>query len=355
MKQTIKLILIAIISFLYSCETDFNTTADWEDITVVYGLIDTRDSIQYIKINRAFLTEQNVMTYAALRDSNEYLHQLEVTIDEYNPSGNKVKTHVLDSTTTYDKEPGEFYYPDQTLYRLPKPEFPHDVQYIIEGLNDTVGVEIFWLNEDNIYKLNITNPETGKEITAETPIVKDFRITKPAFGKTIRFVTEPINPKEFQWEKADNGAEYEFELRFNYAEWKASTNDTTYKYIVLASSAVGGGAGSNTLSYYYWDDQFFVACDNLIPYDNQAEEDDVKERYTSFVDVIVKVAEDDYALYREVNTPSTSIVQERPNYTNIENGLGIFSSRYTKVKSKKLHSETITDLQNLSPQLKFKF
>lgn len=347
--------IIGIIAIMSSCETDFSTITDWQDITVVYGLIDSKDSIQYIKINRAYLSETDVLTYAADRDSNEYLYKLEVSIEEWTPDGTKVKTYQLDTTTIYDREPGTFYYPEQTIYKTNKPNFPYEIKYIVEGLNDTIGVEVFWLNDKNIYKLNIKNPETGKEISSETKIVEDFRITKPAFGQTIRFVTDPVNPKEFQWERADNGAEYEFQLRFNYGELKWGSNDTIYKYITLASSTVSAPGGSNTLSYYYWDDQFFVACESLIPYSDPAEEDEVKERFTSLVDVIVSVAEDDFALYREVNAPSTSIVQERPNYSNIENGLGIFSSRYKKVKSKKLHSETISDLQDLDTDLKFTF
>lgn len=347
--------LIGMIVYLSSCETDFKTIADYQDITVVYGLLDSRDSIQYVKINKAYLSEENVLTYAAERDSNEYLYALEVTMEEWTEDGNKINTVVLDTTTIYDKEPGTFYYPEQTIYRMNKPDQPYEIKYIVEGLNDTIGIEVFWLNDKSTYKLKIHNPETGKDISSETVLVEDFRITKPGFGQTIRFVTDPINPKEFQWEKADNGVEYEFELRFNYGEWKWGSNDTVYKYIVLASSTLKGSPGSNTMSYYYWDDQFFTACGSLIPYSDQAEEDEIRERYTSFIDVVVSVAETEYAMYREVNAPSTSIVQEKPNYTNIENGIGIFSSRYRKVKSKKLHAETINDLQELYPNLKFVF
>ena len=349
------ILLVFVLAFSNSCETEFSTIADFQDITVVYGLLDSKSPYQYIKINRAYLSESDVMTYAANPDSNQYLFKLDVAIEEYNESGTKIKTHVLDTTTVYNKEPGQFYYPEQVLYRWDKPDNPYEIKYIIEGLNDTVGIEYFWLNEESDYRLVIKNPETGKEITSETPLVKDFRITKPGFGQTIRFVLDPINPKELEWEKAENGTKYEFELRFNYGEWKWGSQDTVYKYIVLASSSVSGMAGSNTLSYYYWDDQFFVACDNLIPYSDPAKEEEVRERYTSFIDVVVSVAEEDYAKYIEVNEPSTSIVQERPNFSNIDNGIGIFSSRFRNVKSKKLHSESISDLKKEYPALKFKF
>lgn len=348
-------VILITFSVFNSCETDFTTIDDYQDITVVYGLLDTKEPYQYIKINKAFLSESNVLTYAANPDSNQYLYKLEVSIEEYNNSGNKINTYLLDTTTIYNKEPGQFYYPEQVLYRWNKPDKPFEIKYIIEGLNDTVGIEYFWLNEESTYKLVIKNPQSGKEITSETPLVKDFRITKPGFGQTIRFVTDPVNPKEFEWEKADNGAKYEFELRFNYGEWKWGSQDTVYKYIVLSSATVSGSPGSNTLSYFYWDDQFFSSCENMIPYSDPAVEEQVRERYTSFIDVVVSVAEEDYAKYIEVNEPSTSIVQERPNYSNIDNGIGIFSSRFRKVKSKKLHSETISDLNKLNTDLKFKF
>ena len=34
----------------------------------------------------------------------------------------------------------------------------------------------------------------------------------------------------------------------------------------------------------------------------------------------------------DVNAPTTSIVQERPAYSNISNGMGLFSSRYDKIR-----------------------
>ena len=108
-------------------------------------------------------------------------------MEEYSESGNKIATHILDTTTVYNKESGQFYYPEQVVYRLDKPDHPYEIKYIVEGLNDTVGIEYFWLNEDNVYKLVIRNPQTGKEITSETPLVKDFRITKP--GGRIKFTT----------------------------------------------------------------------------------------------------------------------------------------------------------------------
>jgi hypothetical protein len=350
------LFLVIVLLFITACETDFKTTADYQDITVVYGLLDSKDSMQYLKINKAFLSESNVLEYAMMEDSNSYPYPLDVWVEEWTPAGDSVKAFYFDTTTIYNKEPGQFYYPDQVVYRWQKPDKPYKIQYIVEGLNDTIGIEYFWMNDKDHYKLKIRNPKTNKVITAETNLVEDFVITKPSFATFIRFVPEPTGPKEFSWSKAVNGGKYEFELRFNYRELRFGESDTTDKYIVLASSSAIVEPGSSSISYYYWDDQFFSTCLAKIPFSDPNEESQVKVRFTGKVDVIVSVAEEQYAFYLQVNEPSTGIIQEKPQYTNIDNGLGIFSSRVKKIKSKRLHTETVSDLKSMDNNvMKFQY
>lgn len=352
--HALKITAFGILLMVASCETDFTTIDKYEDITVVYGLLDQKDSMQYIKINKAFLSENNVLEYAQNPDSNNYLIPLEVSLVEMNQAGNVVHTFLFDTTSVYDKEPGTFYYPKQLIYRWQRPDYPFQIKYIIEGFNDTVGVEYFWLNEENTYRLNIKNPVSGKVITANTALVKDFEITKPGYGTTINFVTEPANPKEFKWNEAENGGMYEFDLRFNYYEVSFS-NDTIIKSISLVHSSVNASSGSSSISFYYWDDNFYSTCLNLIPYNDPTVESKVKDRLSGMIDIVVSVAENQFTIYRKVNAPSTGIVQEKPQYTNVENGLGIFSSRVKKTRSKKLFSESVTILKNLDGgSLKFK-
>ena len=42
------------------------------------------------------------------------------------------------------------------------------------------------------------------------------------------------------------------------------------------------------------------------------------------------VGSEDLKTYRIINEEITGIVQERPQFTNINNGIGLFSSRFTK-------------------------
>ncbi len=344
-------------AILVSCETDFETTTSYEDITVVYGILDQKNPDQFIKINKAFLSETNVLTYATNPDSNQYMFELEVWLEEWSQpeseGGSFLKRYDFDTTRIYNKESGVFYSEDQVVYNWIRPELPISYENVILG-GDTLYRVPIWLNEDHYYLLYIRNPKTGKVISSETPLVNDFSISKPGFGKKINFVTDPSAPKSFTWNEATNGKKYEFELRFNYRELKNS--DTISKYLILSKSTVNSVAGNSEITVFYWDDSFYNTCLNQIPYSDPAEEAKVKERYTGLVEIIVRVAEKNLSLYLDVNEPSTSIVQEKPQSSNIDNGIGIFSSRYYKVKVKELDDQTVAELKKFEdPDLKFRF
>ena len=54
--------------------------------------------------------------------------------------------------------------------------------------------------------------------------------------------------------------------------------------------------------------------------------DNVQRRLVDF-DLTYFGISDDFNTYLSVNKPSIGIVQKKPEYTNIENGLGLFASR----------------------------
>ena len=54
------------------------------------------------------------------------------------------------------------------------------------------------------------------------------------------------------------------------------------------------------------------------------------ERKFVDIDLVMTVGSEDLKIYRTINEEITGIVQERPQFTNINNGIGLFSSRFTK-------------------------
>jgi hypothetical protein len=354
-KKTYSIILLlVIIVTIFSCKKDFKTISDYEDITIVYALLDQHDDNIYIKINKAFLGEGDALIMAQQPDSSNYPGKLIVKIDEYS-GNNKVRTIEFDTTTLYNKEAGIFYYPNQPIYKS-NPFQWYDITYFVGPEGDTTDYDTIWLNQNHKYKLTIQFPDTSKEIKSETYLIHDFSITKPGYSKIIKFTNDPDATTTIRWNKptsnegSDQLYRYELYMVLNYQELSLS-QDTIQRSLTFFSVSLTPNENLDEITYNFKDQNFFTSCESRIPYSDPQQEANVIGRYSQNIEIDVAVANEDYTLYLEVYEPSTSIVQEKPVYTNINNGIGLFSSRYKKIKTKKLHAETVTEMNDLG--LKF--
>ena len=87
-------------------------------------------------------------------------------------------------------------------------------------------------------------------------------------------------------------------------------------------------------------DQFFQFLSNNL--DNTT-----TKRFLN-LDLIMTIGTVDLQTYINVNKPFSGIVQERPVFSNIENGVGLFSSRFTydDIKGIELTNSTINYMVN---------
>lgn len=311
-----------------SCEENFDLNAPYKDITVVYGLVDPAEDTIFLKINKAFLGDGDVLQMAKIEDSSVYVNGLSAVVEEWE-NGTFMKSYTFDTINITNKEEGTFYNPYQIIYYTPfKPVFARS--YVL--------------------KINVN----GKEVTGTTNLVNDFAVSKPSAGsKFIQFRKDTESSVE--WESAKNGKRYEVVIRFKYKEVLLSTPDTVYKYVdwYMGTKKSVTDKGGEDMSVAYNNNGFYTLIGDQIPYEDPVKEADVKERYTNDVDFLISVAGTDLNTYMEVNEPSNSIVQDRPDFTNLSNGLGIFSTRYRSVRTKKIHPETLETIQTDLPQLKF--
>ncbi len=310
---------------LASCETDFDITAEWKDITIVYGLLDQQDTFTYVKINRAFLGEGDVLKMAQIPDSTYYpFDVMEVWMEEVYNGQNTGKFFVFDTISITDKAAGTFYYPRQIVY-----------------VANTHGQ----LRTDHTYRLMIRNNSTGKVVKAETGLVGNFSVDKPLYNPNNPIVGFNGNlPYAVEWYSAVNGKRYELLIRFNYKEKSPDSPDTLFKHVDwrFAPKKAGTLAGGEKMELKYDGQAFFGRIRESIPYNA-----DVK-RYIGKVDFVFSVAADDLSTYIDVNEPGSSIIQERPEYTNIENGYGIFSSRSHKTQSYFLNTQSTSTILGMN-------
>jgi len=297
--------------FFNSCSNELEVNADWKDITVVYGILDQNDSVHYLKITKAFLGPGDALSFAKISDSSNYPEKLDVRIEgweknsEYDSS--LKQTVYFDTITINHKEEGDsiFYYPSQLVYK-------------------SIGKEK--LNSTYIFKLFIKDNRTGKEVTSQTQLVQKINtITKPQ-PAPARASFIPGSKLQAIWTAAKGGKRYQLVGRFYYLETKkAPPNEQSLKYVdwvIFNDLKTEKTDGGNQMDYSYSADVFYNVLGNRIPVDATV------NRTAYQMEYIFTVAADDLNTYMEVTEPSYTIVQEKPPFTNIFNGIGIFSSRH---------------------------
>src|ERR1700722_3574820 len=136
---------LAVIGFT-GCSNNLNVNAPYKDITVVYGLLDQNDTTHYIRINKAFLGQGNANTMAQVYDSINYpAGALTVSLQDYDPNGDPPTNLPLSTTMNIPVSPGVLSYPNQ-------------IEYYTKAA----------LNPNDLFKLVITNNQTGKVVTGST-------------------------------------------------------------------------------------------------------------------------------------------------------------------------------------------
>lgn len=297
------LLFLIPVSFILSCKKELNLNADWKDVTIVYGIMNQLDSSHYIKITKAFLGPGNALQYAQIPDSSNYHMKLNVTLEAWSGS-NLVAFYPFDTTTINDKDSGVFYFPNQLLY-----------------VNDSI------LNPDYEYKLVIVNPETQEVISSQTPLISSFHVEKPFFYQTISFDVGKNSKTE--WTSAAGGKRYQVFVRFYYQETSIpDPSQSVEKYldwVIVPGKLSKTDEGGELLEASYSNDAFYSMLHTNLEVNPDL------ERAARYLQYHFIVAANDLNTYIEVSQPSNSIIQEKPSFSNIENGIGLFSSRFVQV------------------------
>lgn len=293
-------------ALLTSCKNDLDVLDDYKETMVVYGILDAKDTAQYIKINKAYLGEGNALTMAQVFDSLNYdTAKLEVKLERWK-NGVIVSTSIMKPDMSIPKDAGTFSNPNQILYKTTDAIFT-----------------------DSEYKLTIKNKVTNNVVTATTPTISGYSISSPVNNATITYVKftgsrYENTPFTVKWLSGENGKRYEVHVKFYYTEKNTLTNvlDSSYciDWNVSTQDVVTTEAGQAMQATFFGKD-FFSNLGSSIPVKSDV------IRYPGKVEVYVYSATEDFATYMDINKPSTGIVQERPEYTNIQNGVGIFGYR----------------------------
>jgi hypothetical protein len=310
--------------FLGSCSTDINLNAPYKAVPVVFGLIDQSADTQYVKINKSFAGDGNNTSYAGINDSLLFTNVSAEVKEVVN--GVALNAYPLQSKWVSNIDEGIFYGDSQQVYYFVPGSINTNATYELEGS----------ANEGAVTFSGKTNPVGTVAFTTLfrnniTPIVP---VTNNS-NSGIKFATANSSTNDqylnvtATWLSVPNGKRYEFELHFFYFE-HSSNNGIVRKMInwKLGSQTTANTNGGSSMSQEIKGDQFYQMIQSRLA--NDPNEANIIKRVPDRFEFVVTVVDEDMNTFIEVNRPSMGIVTERPSFTNIEGGLGIFAARYTE-------------------------
>ncbi len=298
---------------LVGCKNDFDLTSDWQEISIIYGLINPKDTTHYIKIEKAFLDDKtSALTIAKEGDSLYHSQPLEVKIRDANNGTEYVLNRVDGNLIGFPKEAGIFATSPNYIYTFTA-----------------------LLNDKHIYALTVRNTVTGQVDSASCRLVNGFQAQNPGVASPValNFITNSVPPFPFdcRYVPAMEGRVYSLKAKIRYHE----TTRTDPSNII----------GRDTIQWNIFDNIALDKLNEVYPpksvkvamsdfyqvVQNNVAFDINKNRYLDGIDFVWGYGGEELFNYQQVNNAQTGITSEQVlnRFTNIkgDKAFGIFSSR----------------------------
>jgi hypothetical protein len=326
MKKT--LLLFSIVLFFNACKNELVTVEGWKDIPVVYGLLSLNDTASYFRIEKAFVDVTKTPNELAQLPDSLYYKDATITLVRTRNNERFNLTLVNGNTEGYVRNTGIFAKAPNYLYKIKNSalKMVADEDWRIEVLRKGETKPIAKATTKVIGNYEVTNPSTT-----------------PVFLKLDNNFSVTIETEE------KTGKLYDVKLLFNYDETDpAKPNATTTKQVKWDFTSSGqrnsrGNIPDPILSFNRKGQDFYAFLGNNIP-----ETAGIIRTFKS-IDFEIYIGGVEFSDYINVGIANTGITgsQTIPTYTNIENGLGLFSSRNKVVKTGvKLSAEALDLLKN---------
>ena len=328
MRFLICVVFLSIV-LLPGCKTDFEINDDWEDITIVYGLLNSGETTHYIRVQKAFLGNASAYDMAQYSDSILYQQGIHVYMEEWK-NGSLKKTFDNFEKVYIPKDSGVF---------------ACDNHYVFK----TTGA----LDASAEYRIFIE--KAGKPtVASSTTLLSSFIIQKPSTNELEKIAFYSSDPYTARWLTCEDGRVYSVAIDFSY--WEITATDTVLKTLSWndISSVIAPSLASGQNLYLDIPGTSFLGYVGSMIKDDPTVINRVVKR--KGIDFHFYVGDDNFNTYMQLSMPSTGIVQDKPSFTNIENGIGLFASRYSQsVMDKTLTDKTIDSLADgqITHHLKF--
>lgn len=352
--------LTLIIFTLATCKNKLNINAPYKEIPSVYAILNPQENIQIIRVNKVFLGEGDANAMAKIADSVNYnAGDLLITLERFVNGTKTIAAKNNNMTVTFrdsvlNTDAGAF----STQQRV----------YVCAD-------KLFNTGE---YRLNIKNIKTNSVFTAKSLAVDTIRSNAassyigPYYPVPLSFatqITSYINylstntgPLSLTY-KIRDGKINQVKMRFHF--YDSLFNGTKdYRYIdypftkQLSKNATTSSSNPNfngLLKLEFRSAELFSAFG--IELSKMGLSNSIFGRRIFKVEYLIYSSNQDYSDYLDYTTPSLSLAQQKPLYSNFENAtaIGIFAFRSTVSFIKESSNEFENDFATNKNTCAFKF
>lgn len=314
---------IASSAVIGGCETDVQLAAPYKATPVITAVLDARADTQFVRINKTFLGEGNVSSYAGIKDSVEYeLGEVDAWLYKYNGS-NLTDSFELLPIDLPSRDPGLFYDTDVRMYYTDAEIFEEseltNIRDFSYELRADIRGEVYSARTDfpRVVAGDIVNPPQNQINTEPN------RLILARIGGAGAF-PQPVVNVNFVYNSRPGGTRYQGDFVLVYDEVKTDGTVSENKELLfragsftLADGASGGQRDFNFSARTWF--RFIGEHFSEVP--------DLEEVRIHRVIHRLTVANRDLSSYISVADPVSSFVPVFTQFSNFDNGaIGILGS-----------------------------
>lgn len=285
---------------LQSCETDINISDQWENIPVIYSILDPKDTIHYIRVNRVFSGNASGYEMASHADSLIYNADLNVTVRVKDEANTHIKTLIFNKM--YLKK-DSVNASGNVVFAVDK----HHVYYSTENLPS---------GKNYTYELEVILPDS-KKITAVSYPLEGLNQKKPGMGEQYTLKKNQALGSLFSLPKYSGGVK--MNIYIHYYEYYSDSNYTR-KTIMFPIKMQRKDSNADVSLSIKVNDVFKRFKEELTTPTPAG-----MIRYLGKIDFEYVIADENYAEHIWRRTGGLS--NEMPPITNIVGGYGLFACR----------------------------
>ena len=294
-------ILLAFGLVFSACSNELDLTAPWKDVPIVYGMLSTTDTAQYIRVERAFLDpKKNALNFTKNPDSIYYANATVSLVNLGNGESFEL-TKVDGNSEGFVRDTGIWAQAPNYLYKIKS-----DVLNLVSG---------------NQYQLVIHKGDNQPETKAQTQVIGLPEIIHPTPNQKVAFSQGNY---VLNWRAAVGAELYDVDVVFNYSE-SLESDPSQFIDKSIQWKALAGVEPKNNLAqvevHGFPGVEFYRWLSSTLPKKNVI-------RHAQSISFIVTAGGIELKKYFDVSKANFGITgsETTTNYTNIPDGFGIFSS-----------------------------